>query len=92
MCASNNSSHTVAYLPSQMIDTLSRKPSRRPRSLDVSSPPEIHAVRLLNHPDYGNRIVLVDTPAFGYTDVSEIGILQMLSDWLRKMQANLSLS
>lgn len=85
MYASDNLSETVAYLLSQMIDTLSRKPGSRSGTLENPSAPEIHAIRLLNHPEYGNRVVLVDTPAFGYTDVPEIRILQMLSDWLRKM-------
>ena len=45
---------------------------------------QIQAVRVFEHPKYANRLVLVDTPGFDDTHKSDIVILQMISDWLKK--------
>ena len=45
---------------------------------------QIQAVRVYEHPKYANRLVLVDTPGFDDTHKSDMEILQMISDWLKK--------
>ncbi|KAF5359402.1 hypothetical protein D9756_003396 [Leucocoprinus leucothites] len=44
----------------------------------------IEAVRVLHHPLYGNRVVLVDTPGFDDTTRTDMEILAMVSEWLVK--------
>ena len=45
---------------------------------------QIQAIRVYEHPKYANRLVLVDTPGFDDTHKSDVEILQMISDWLKK--------
>jgi hypothetical protein len=45
---------------------------------------QIQAIRVYDHPKYANRLVLVDTPGFDDTHKSDMEILQMISDWLKK--------
>lgn len=45
---------------------------------------------MYDHPKYANRLVLVDTPGFNDTDKSDMEILQMISDWLKKTYVLLS--
>jgi len=41
-------------------------------------------VRLRNHEFYGSKIVLVDTPGFDDDKRSDIEILELIGDWLKK--------
>lgn len=52
---------------------------------------QIQAVRVYEHPKYANRLVLVDTPGFDDTHKSDMEILQMISDWLKKTYNLLSI-
>lgn len=69
---------------SNMIDTLTSQPGRRSGSALASCTKQIQAVRVYEHPKYANRLVLVDTPGFDDTEKSDMEILQMISDWLKK--------
>ena len=68
----------------KIIDILTNQPGRRAGSRLGSCTTEIRAVRVFNHPVYGNRLVLVDTPGFDNTTKSDMEILQMISNWLEK--------
>ena len=68
-----------------MIDTLTNQRGKRAGSGLESCTTEIRAVRLSNHPEYGDRLVLVDTPGFDDTHKSDLEILQLISDWLQKV-------
>ena len=69
----------------KIIDTLTNQPGRRTGSRLESCTTEVRAVRLSNHPVHGDRLVLVDTPGFDDTNKSDLEILQMVSNWLRKV-------
>ena len=69
----------------KIIDTLAGQIGRRSGSRLESCTTEVRAVRLFNHPAHGDRLVLVDTPGFDDTNKSDLEILQMVSDWLKKM-------
>ena len=69
----------------KIIDTLANQPGRRAGSRLASCTTEVRAVRLYNHPVYGDRLVLVDTPGFDNTNKSDLEILQIVSNWLQKM-------
>jgi len=69
---------------SNIIDTLTSQPGRRSGSALASCTKQIQAVRVYEHPKYANRLVLVDTPGFDDTEKSDVEILQMISDWLKK--------
>jgi GTPase Era involved in 16S rRNA processing len=45
---------------------------------------KVQAVRVMNHETYQNQIVLVDTPGFDDTHRSDMEILEMIGDWLKK--------
>jgi len=70
---------------SNIIDILTNQPGRRTGSSLESCTTEVRAVRLYNHPVHGDRLVLVDTPGFDDTNRSDLEILQMVSDWLKKV-------
>jgi len=70
---------------SNVIDTLAGQPGRRSGSSLESYTTEVRAVRLYNHPVHCDRLVLVDTPGFDDTNKSDLEILQMVSDWLKKV-------
>ena len=69
----------------QIIDTVTNQRGKRAGSRLESCTTEVRAVRLFNHPVYGDRLVLVDTPGFDDTNKSDLEILQMVSDWLQKV-------
>ena len=69
----------------KIIDTLTNQPGKRAGSRLESCTTEVRAVRLYNHPVYGDRLVLVDTPGFDDTNKSDLEILQMVSNWLQKV-------
>ena len=68
----------------KIIDTLTNQPGMRSGSALASCTKQIQAVRVYEHPKYVNRLVLVDTPGFDDTHKSDMEILQMISDWLKK--------
>ena len=68
----------------KFIDILTNQPGRRASPLLDSCTTEICAVRVLNHPVHGERLVFVDTPGFDDANKSDLGILQMASNWLKK--------
>jgi len=70
---------------SNIIDTLTNQPGRRAGSRLESCTSEVCAVRLINHPVHGDRLVLVDTPGFDDTNKSDMQILEMISKWLREV-------
>jgi len=70
---------------SNIIDTLAGQLGRRSGSRLESCTTEVRAVRLYNHPVHGDKLVLVDTPGFDDTNKSDLEILQMVSDWLKKI-------
>ncbi|PPQ67558.1 hypothetical protein CVT24_002838 [Panaeolus cyanescens] len=57
-------------------------PSGKEQLTSVTS--RIVAYRLRNHPTMKNRIVLVDTPGFDDTHLSDMDVLKMLGKWLSK--------
>jgi GTP-binding protein EngB required for normal cell division len=69
---------------SQIIDTLTGQPGIRSHQGLISTNKGIAASRVLNHEDFGRRLVLIETPGFDFDDKSEGAILQMMSDWLPK--------
>jgi hypothetical protein len=69
----------------KIIDTLTNQPGNRAGSRLESCTTEVRAVRLFNHPVYGDRLVLVDTPGFDDTNKSDLEILQLVSSWLKKV-------
>ena len=80
--------HTLifVFLPGlKIIDILTNQLGRRAGSRLASCTSEIRAARLFNHPVHGDRIVLVDTPGFDDTNISDLEILQMVSKWLQKV-------
>jgi hypothetical protein len=44
----------------------------------------IHAVRYLHHVEFGDRLVLVETPGFDDKERSDIEILALIGNWLKK--------
>ena len=69
----------------KIIDILTNQPGRRAGSRLESCTTEIRAVRVFNHPVHGDRLVLVDTPGFDNTTKSDIEVLQIVSNWLKKV-------
>ena len=69
----------------KIIDTLTNQPGRRAGFRLESCTTEVRAVRLINHPDFRDRLVLVDCPGFDDTNKSDLEILQMVSSWLQKV-------
>jgi len=67
---------------SNIIDALTNQPGRRAGSSLESRTTKVCAVRLINHPVHGDRLVLVDTPGFG-DEKSDMQILEMISKWLQ---------
>ena len=85
MCAICHSLLFVFSPGLKIIDTLTDQRGKRAGSRLESCTTEVRAVRLFNNPVYGDRIVLVDTPGFDDTNKSDLEILQMVGDWLRKV-------
>ena len=83
MCRTKVIFHVSPYL--KIIDTPTNQPGRRAGSRLESCMTEVRAVRLFNHPVYGDRLVLVDTPGFDDVYKSDPEILQIISDWLQKV-------
>ncbi|KAF9528234.1 P-loop containing nucleoside triphosphate hydrolase protein [Crepidotus variabilis] len=71
---------------SNLIDTLTPLPRAQKRASDglASYTKDVRAVRVLHHVEYGDRLVLVDTPGFNDTERSDMEILEIIGDWLRK--------
>ncbi|PPR07082.1 hypothetical protein CVT24_010983 [Panaeolus cyanescens] len=42
----------------------------------------VSVYRVINHESYQNRVVLVDTPGFDDTHISDMAVLKMIGDWL----------
>lgn len=45
----------------------------------------VEATRVLGHPSFGDRIILLDTPGFDDTYKPDKKILEEISGWLKKM-------
>ncbi|KAF9038103.1 hypothetical protein BJ165DRAFT_1531997 [Panaeolus papilionaceus] len=62
-------------------------------NLDISSfglqrgTNELNAYRIKDHPTWGNRIVLVDTPGFQDATISEYGSLKAIREWIKASKA-----
>ncbi|KAF8811557.1 hypothetical protein BYT27DRAFT_7183821 [Phlegmacium glaucopus] len=70
---------------SNFVDILTDQPGRRAGVGLQSCTAEVRAVKVSNHPTYGDRLVLVDTPGFVTTgsDKFDLEILEMVTNWLR---------
>jgi len=73
-------------LYSQFIDVLTKPSSNKLRAGSSlgSCTEKIQAVRLRNHKHYGSKLVLVDTPGFDDDRRSDMEVLEMIGEWLRK--------
>jgi len=67
----------------KIIDTLTGQKTRAGTSLK-SVTDEVSAHRVLGHPKYADKLVLVDTPGFDDTNKSDKQILDMISQWMTK--------
>lgn len=70
----------------KLIDTLTPAPqsTRRASNGLCSYTRDVRAVRVLHHVEFGDRLVLVDTPGFDDTERSDMEVLRLIADWLRK--------
>ncbi|KDR82091.1 hypothetical protein GALMADRAFT_276688 [Galerina marginata CBS 339.88] len=68
---------------SHIIDILTKRSSQRAATLH-SSTTEVRSFRIENYPRYNNHVVLVDTPSFDNSEVSDLDILRLMNDWLAK--------
>ena len=85
MCAISYIVFNISSSPGlKIIDILTNQLGRRAGSGLKLCTTEVRAVRVFNHPILGHRLVLVDTPGFDGTDKSDLEILLMISNWLRK--------
>jgi len=73
---------------SNIIDTLTNQPGKRSGSSLESCTTEVRAVRLFNHPVYGDHLVFVDTPGFDDTNKSDLEVLQIIGSWLQEVYQN----
>lgn len=67
----------------KIIDTLTGEPGRAGDSL-ASVTESLTAYRVLNHEQYGSRIVFVDTPGFDDSERPDEQILEEIGKWLVK--------
>lgn len=74
----------LLFTSSKFIDTLTNQPGRRAGLNLESHTDQIRAVRMLQHPEYADRLVFVDTPGFNNTYKSDMEVLQLISDWLKQ--------
>ncbi|KAF9533604.1 P-loop containing nucleoside triphosphate hydrolase protein [Crepidotus variabilis] len=68
---------------SNFIDHLSTSSARAGSRLQ-SVTEAVEAIRLRGHSNYQDRIVLVDTPGFDDTYRSDMEILQLIGEWLKR--------
>ncbi|KAF9441303.1 hypothetical protein P691DRAFT_813197 [Macrolepiota fuliginosa MF-IS2] len=69
------------------IDLLTNQKGRRARDELRSSMDSVQATRI-NHPKYGDRIILVDTPGFDDTSRSDMQILEVIGKWMTQTYAD----
>ncbi|KDR82101.1 hypothetical protein GALMADRAFT_135468 [Galerina marginata CBS 339.88] len=69
---------------SHIIDILTERSGQRAAAMLHSSTTEVRSFRIKNYPGYKNRVVLVDTPSFDNSEVSDLDILRLINDWLAK--------
>ena len=50
---------------------------------------DLEAWRILDHEQYGSRIVLVDTPGFDDKNRTDEQILELIGSWLKKTYVEL---
>ncbi|KDR78065.1 hypothetical protein GALMADRAFT_1366623 [Galerina marginata CBS 339.88] len=67
---------------SNLIDTLTGQFGKRVGHKLQACTSEVSAVRIKSHPQYGSRLVLVDTPGFNDTNKTDLEILEIISKWL----------
>jgi predicted GTPase len=72
----------------KIIDTLIGKPGRAVETY-TSVTQGLEAIRILNHEQYGSRIVLVDTPGFDNSSKTDTEILKLIDEWLVKTYVEL---
>jgi len=68
----------------KIIDTLTGQQGRRAGDSFGLVTEYVEASRILNHERYGSRIVLVDTPGFDDSVVSDRQTLELIGKWLKK--------
>ena len=68
----------------KITGTLTGKHGERARDDLSTVTRDLAASRVLDHEQYGSRIVLVDTPGFNDTEKSDEYILKLIGDWLKK--------
>lgn len=78
----------------QLIDALTPTPQQRKRATEGLSPftRDIQAVRVLHHVEFGERLVLVNTPGFDDPQRSDMEILEHIGNWLKKTSVNIIFS
>jgi len=74
---------------SKMIDTLTGAFGRLSGTGPECVTKYVTGHRIQNHPIYGSSLVCIDTPGFDDTHLSDMEILEMISDWLVCMYATL---
>ena len=73
---------------SKFIDTLTREVGRSSGATLEPVTKYVTGHRIKNHPVYGSSLVCIDTPGFDDTHLSDMEILEMISEWLVHLYAN----
>jgi hypothetical protein len=70
----------------KLIDALTPTPQHRKRTSGglPSFKRNIQAVRVLHHVEFGDRLVLVESPGFDDKDRSDMEILELIGNWLKR--------
>lgn len=81
----NNSLLFNSDISEQFIDVATNSKEKRAGFGLQSYTQDVQAIRIKNHRIYKDRIVLLDTPGFDDTTRSDMDILALIGDWLKKM-------
>jgi hypothetical protein len=70
----------------KLIDALTPTPQHKKRASErlYAFTRNIHAVRVLHHVEFGDRLVLVETPGFDDKERSDMEILGLIGNWLKR--------
>ena len=89
MVQSSSSFHLLGTFIKKIIDTLTGQQGRRAKRSLESVTQNLAACRILDHKQYGSRIVLVDTPGFDDSKRTDVHILELIGKWLEKTYVEL---
>ena len=84
-CSYRSPSFLNDDISEQFIDVVANSKEKRASTGLQSYTQDVEAIRIKNHKIYKNRIVLLDTPGFDDTTRSDMEILTLIGDWLKKM-------